>query len=539
MEQGSFTLDDGARIEASCFSASGASSFAAVTFDQALETTPVLMASVVTENEQDAVASRVRNISTSGFEFMMREQESNATDHATETACYIAWEPSLGTLDGMNYEVVRTPDAVTHAAYPVSFGQAFSETPMLLAAMQSTDGADTSTTGITANTAVGCSLYIGEEQSRDSETSHTTETVGYIAVGPYDPQADLDNDGLTVEEERETYMTDPTLADSDGDGIDDGEEVTYWLERNIDWAADLDNDGTSNLLDMDADGDGMNDGAEIAAGTDPADAASNESFPVMEAGAIDVDHNLVHVAFGRTFAAPVVIARLVSRNDAEPCVVRISAITATGFDIRLQEYKYLDNIHPVEQVSYIVMEAGHYTLADGTRLEAGSRTIQETSAYDSVAFNNTFSTTPVVVGTVAGENDQDPVVARIRSVSTNGFECKLQEEALTKTAHLPEQVNYLAWEPSSGTDNGLHYEVAATGDVLTHNAMGVSLGDGFDAAPLVFADMQSTDGGDTAALRTLQVSATELQILVEEEQSKDSEINHTTEAAGFIAIQAR
>lgn len=50
--------------------------------------------------------------------------------------------------------------------------------------------------------------------------------------------------------------------------------------------------------------------------------------------------------------------------------------------------------------------------------------------------------------------------------------------------------------------------------------------------------MQTTDGGDTSALRTLQVSSLDLQVTVEEEQSKDSETYHTTEDAGFIAIQA-
>ena len=51
-------------------------------------------------------------------------------------------------------------------------------------------------------------------------------------------------------------------------------------------------------------------------------------------------------------------------------------------------------------------------------------------------------------------------------------------------------------------------------------------------------DMQTADGGDTSTLRTLQVSSLDLQVMVEEEQSKDSEITHTTEEAGFIAILA-
>jgi VCBS repeat-containing protein len=538
MEEGHFTLDNGTQVEAGCFSASGASSFSTVSFAQAMAATPVIQTSITTVNEEDAVTSRVRNIAATGFEFMMREQESNDTAHNTETACYIAWEPSRGELSGIVYDVAVTGDVVTHSPYQASYTQSFTETPMLLASMQSTDGADTATTVISDSTAAAATVLIGEEQSRDSETNHITETVGYIAFGSYDLQADQDNDGLTTEEEVNTYHTDPNLADSDSDGLADGEEISYWQDRGIDWAGDLDDDGLSNILDKDADGDGMTDGAEIAAGLDPADPASVQTFPIMEAGEVDVDHNLIHVDLTRTFALPVVIARIVSKNDAAPCVVRIDSVTGTGFDLRLQEYEYLDNIHPVEQVAYIVMEAGHYTLADGTQLEAGSMTVRETSDYDRIGFSKQFSTAPVVIGTVAGVNDEDAVTARIRTIDQNGFDCKLQEEELTKTSHLPETVNYLAWEPSSGVDNGIRYEVATTGNSVTHAVTTVEFAGSFSQAPLVYTDMQTTDGGDSSTLRTLQVSSLDLQVTVEEEQSKDSEISHTSEDAGFIAILA-
>jgi hypothetical protein len=258
----------------------------------------------------------------------------------------------------------------------------------------------------------------------------------------------------------------------------------------------------------------------------------------MEAGEVDVDHNRVHIEFTRTFAVPVVIARLASKNSADPCVVRIDSVSATGFDLWLQEYEYLDTTHSTEQVSYIVIESGHYTLADGTQLEAGSISVRATNTYDRGIFKRSFNSVPVVIGTVEGVNDPDAVTARIRNVDQTGFDCKLQEEELTKTNHLPETVNYLAWEPSSGTDNGIHFEVGTTGDNVTHETALVEFGNSFSRAPLAFTDMQTTDGGDTATMRTLQVSPLSLQINVEEEQSKDTEIRHTTEIAGFIAIQA-
>ncbi|MEA2115043.1 MAG: hypothetical protein U9P36_06640, partial [Thermodesulfobacteriota bacterium] len=538
MEQGHFTLDDGSLVEADCFTASGASKFSAISFKQTMAVSPVVQTSITTFNENDAVTTRIDNISADGFDFMMREQESNAADHGSETVCYIAWEPSQGELAGMSYDVAATGDEVTHKPYAIYYNRQFTEVPMVLAGMQSTDGGDTTVVRISDNSNTGATIVLSEEQSRDSETNHISETIGYIAIGSYDLQEDSDNDGLTNEQEINIYKTNPGLADTDNDGLDDGKEINYWQDQEINWDGDLDNDGLNNILDQDADGDGMADGVEIAAGYNPADPTSYLSFPIMEAGEVDVDHNWVHVDFTRTFANPVVIARLVSKNGNDPCVVRIDSVTGAGFDLRLQEYEYLDGTHVVEQVSFIIMEAGHYTLADGTQLEAGSMTIQATSAYDQVRLNGQFTTTPVVITSIASVNGENGVTARIRKVDPAGFGCKLQEQELTKSNHVPETVNYLAWEPSTGVDGGIRYEVATTGDRITHEATTVEFSSSFNQAPLVVSDMQTTDGGDTSTLRTLQVSSLDLQVMVEEEQSKDSEIKHTTEDAGFIAILA-
>ncbi len=60
----------------------------------------------------EAVITQVRNISTTGFELRMQEQERNAQVHAAETVDDIAREPSAGTLDGWTFEVNATQDVM-------------------------------------------------------------------------------------------------------------------------------------------------------------------------------------------------------------------------------------------------------------------------------------------------------------------------------------------------------------------------------------------------------------------------------------------
>jgi hypothetical protein len=69
---------------------------------------------------------------------------------------------------------------------------------------------------------------------------------------------DSDDDGLSNKEEKE-LGTDPKVADSDGDGLSDGDEVLTF---------------GSDPLSVDSDGDGCEDGREVDAAADPADPTS-------------------------------------------------------------------------------------------------------------------------------------------------------------------------------------------------------------------------------------------------------------------------
>ncbi|HEX5616077.1 MAG TPA: hypothetical protein VFZ83_13065 [Acidimicrobiia bacterium] len=77
-----------------------------------------------------------------------------------------------------------------------------------------------------------------------------------LALGTDPDDADTDDDGLSDGDEVLVYGTDPLDADTDDDGLTDGEEVLVY--------------GTD-PLDPDTDDDGLLDGIEVDFGTDPLD----------------------------------------------------------------------------------------------------------------------------------------------------------------------------------------------------------------------------------------------------------------------------
>jgi len=537
VEQGSFKLDDDSGVETACLPISGAASFTPITFQNALAKTPVVVTSIITASEADAVTTRIRSVTASGFELSMQEQEANPAEHGEEQVCYLAWEPSSGMLGSMRYEAVLTDDSITDKTATIAYESTFAETPLVLAAMQTSDGSDTARLRYAAESVTDLSLYVAEEQSRDTETSHTTEQAGYLAFSPYDPDADPDKDGLSTGEEEQTYHTHPGLTDTDGDGLNDGDELSYWQEREIAWDSDLDNDGLINLLDQDSDGDGTTDNAEITADSDPADPDSTPGLPPIEGGVLEINHNWVHVDFDTTFKDPVLMVRQVSKNGNDPCLVRIRNLTGTGFDLRIQEYDYLDGSHVMEQVHYLVMEQGHYSLADGTPVEAGHFTTSATGLFVQHAFSTHFDATPVVITNVLTSNGEETVTSRVRNITGNGFELTMQEQEANDGTHAEESIAYIAMGLGSGSTEGMRYEALLSDDILTHATATLTRTQDFEQVPLTFCAMQSADGMDTARLRVVNMTPSSLDVIIQEEQSNDSETWHTTEQGGCISLE--
>jgi hypothetical protein len=347
--------------------------------------------------------------------------------------------------------------------------------------------------------------------------------------------ANIDSDGDGVMDDQDAFPDDPgEWEDTDGDRIGNNADT------------DDDNDGLTDTdetlkygtdpLNPDSDGDGYDDGREISNGTDPLDPDSTPSSLVFEFGEIKVTHAWTRVEFEKSFVEPIVVAGSFSMNDQDPGVIRIRNTDSSGFDIRIQEWDYLDGQHAKETVHYLVLERGVHTLKDGTRLEADRFETDKADKFESVSFIQSFQKVPVVISSIASLNESDAVRGRTRNITTDNFEYLLQEQELNRREHLAETVNYIAWEPSMGTIDGIRFEVSTTGNKVTHWWHTIKFNRAYSAPPIFLADLQTTNGGDPADIRWRSNTNIFIQVQIDEEQSRNKETKHIWESVGYMVF---
>ncbi len=256
---------------------------------------------------------------------------------------------------------------------------------------------------------------------------------------------------------------------------------------------------------------------------------------VAEAGVINVTDQWQTVTLTQTFTNPVVSVSPATFNATDPATVRIRNVTPTSFQIQIREWNYLDGVHSAEQIGYFVVNAGTHTLNDGTQLVAGVATVN--SNWRTITLGTTLNSVPAVIATVASTNGADVVAPRIRSVKTNQFQIRLQEEQANNQQHGNETIHYLAMTPGVGNSSGLVYQSAITPRKVTHQNYTVNFAQTFSGAPIFLATGNSFAGADVFVIRQKNLTANLSRFNLEEEQSADEEIQHTAEVVGWIALQ--
>jgi hypothetical protein len=224
-----------------------------------------------------------------------------------------------------------------------------------------------------------------------------------------------------------------------------------------------------------------------------------------EHGHTTLDHDWTSITLDNTYQNPVVIIGPPTYHGTDPGVVRLQNVIGNSFDIRFQEWLYKDGSHTLENISYLVI-SGRYQKPNGSIWEAGTFPLSGTGTWTAHAFTDQFPSTPALFLTAQTYNGSDPVTVRARNVTNTGFEAALFEEENKMDGHTTEEVGYLAvYSPQlSGTVNI----------------------NGTDVPYLLQA--QSVDHRFVPVLSS--------NIKLEEEQSKDSEVNHIDETVSILAL---
>jgi hypothetical protein len=202
--------------------------------------------------------------------------------------------------------------------------------------------------------------------------------------------------------------------------------------------------------------------------------------------------------------------------------------------MRLQEPNYEDGLHLRETVSWLVVEAGSYELADGTPLSAGTISTNRLSSqgFRTVTFEDPFADAPAVLTQVQTNNGLDWVITRTDAITGGSFKLTMQEEeALNDGGHLRESVGWLAVGEGSADDGDTLLEAGRSSTRTT------DFSPSFSDTPALLAKLSSFNGADPANLRLFDIAATGFSSIVAEERSADLEVDHLREERSWLALE--
>ncbi len=238
------------------------------------------------------------------------------------------------------------------------------------------------------------------------------------------------------------------------------------------------------------------------------------------------------VTLNNTYTNPSVVMRGLSTNGGHKTHLRARNVTSTGFEWQQEEWDYHDGNHTTEDNPYMVMESGVHTLEDGTVAEAGTAAIG--TGWTTINLSAGFSGTPVLLTGVMSDNDGAAVITRTRNLGSGSFQIRLQEEEAADGVHATETVGWVAMEAGSGTNDGTTFEAARTPNAVTHANYALSFSGSYGRTPIFLCHDDTFDGGNTCGTRYRNLTTTGVNVFIEEEQSKDAEINHISEVVSYV-----
>ena len=155
---------------------------ARVDFGVGFTSAPVVLAQLLSEKGDVTATVRLRDVDTTGFSARLQTEEALGTDGDVRELHYVAIEEGSGEYNGQRLLVGKTDRVVSDQVREVTFGEEL-DSPLFYAQDQQTFGGDTSWVRLVSLSSDRAEIRIQEEQSANTETGHTTEIVGWMAIG--------------------------------------------------------------------------------------------------------------------------------------------------------------------------------------------------------------------------------------------------------------------------------------------------------------------------------------------------------------------
>ncbi|GAB4325957.1 MAG: hypothetical protein Kow0059_22180 [Candidatus Sumerlaeia bacterium] len=270
---------------------------------------------------------------------------------------------------------------------------------------------------------------------------------------------------------------------------------------------------------------------------------------------MNVTDSWVTVNLANWYASPVIVCTVNYRNNTIPVVTRIDAVTNTSFDLRLQNPGDLGTPAP-DEVHYIVMEEGVWTMPDGRKVEARKYLSTVTSENNSwVGETRTYGqtyTSPVVLGQVMSYNDSRWSVfwcssgSRTSPPTASQLRTGKHVAEDTVVTRADETIGYIVIDAGTGTLDGVKYEAKVGSDIVRSvtNAPPYSytFAQSFSTAPIVAvvsqAAMDGSDGSWAYLYGSSPLTTTQIRLALDEDQIGGSERSHSTEQVAWIAFES-
>ncbi|MEQ1906260.1 MAG: zinc-dependent metalloprotease family protein, partial [Pirellulaceae bacterium] len=219
-------------------------------------------------------------------------------------------------------------------------------------------------------------------------------------------------------------------------------------------------------------------------------------------------------------------AVVASNNPADGLSAGITATLTQG-----NYYLRIDGVGHANNENNDYGSTGFYSISGtivkpirGPQVIGESDTISVSGSWKTVNFSKRYLD-PIVVAGPPSQNGLDPVTVRIRNITRDSFQIKIDEWDYQDKIHGPETVSFMVFEAGVyNLEDGTRIE--ARKSVSTHRWTNVAFqreddDPGFAETPVVFAQIGTTRELSAATTRLSSVSKNGFRVRVQEEQGSD------------------